>query len=278
MKKDNNNITIFLIGIIIVLLATFLILILTNKITFNTNNLKEEKREKIDEKQDNEEKEIYEITFEEEEYITKKSDGTEVSKSTRNIPKITNNKNQEAADKIVKYLTDISNKEWNDSIKKMADQVTDDNVPYKDLGVKYLYETGVTTENRLTFILTMNGGFGGVGWLSEEGYNFDAKTGDVLTTDTIAINKDEFKKYMLRKTNEKIEELKKGENNCIRDDYQNNLEEEINRNGNWYFTKTEIKIKLQKYSIACGAGGISEINLPKEEVNQYLKDEYKIID
>ena len=196
MKKDNNNITIFLIGIIIVLLATFLILILTNKITFNTNNLKEEKREKIDEKQDNEEKEIYEITFEEEEYITKKSDGTEVSKSTRNIPKITNNKNQEAADKIVKYLTDISNKEWNDSIKKMADQVTDDNVPYKDLGVKYLYETGVTTENRLTFILTMNGGFGGVGWLSEEGYNFDAKTGDVLTTDTIAINKDEFKKYM----------------------------------------------------------------------------------
>ena len=276
MKKENNNLTIFLLGIIILLLATILIPLVTNTITFNTNKPKEEQtiEEQTEEKQEIEEKDTYKITYEKEEYTTKRSDGTESSKNTRNLPRIINPKNQSVADKIVKYLTDVSNKEWENNIKKMADEVTE--LPYDDLGVTYLYETGITTANRLTFILTMNGGFGGVGWLSEEGYNFDAKTGDILTTDTIAINKDELKKYMLRKTNEKIAELKKVENNCIRDDYQNNLEEEINRNGNWYFTQTEIKIKLQKYSIACGAGGITEINLPKEEVNQYLKEEYKI--
>ena len=163
-----------------------------------------------------------------------------------------------------------------DELIDIEEYVDEFELPYDDLGVTYLYETGVVTDNRLTFLLKMNGGFGGVGWLSDEGYNFDAKTGDLLTTDTIAINKDEFKKYILQKTNEKIEEIMNNQDNCIRDDYQKNLEEEINKSGNWYFTKNDLVIVLQKYAIACGAGGITKINLPKDEVNSYLKNEYQI--
>lgn len=284
MKKNNNNIVIILLGIIIVLLATLIILLATKTITWNTKTpatktetktTKEESKKEIDKTEtQTETKEQYQITYEEEEYITKRNDGSEVSRSKRNLPKITNNKNQEAANKIVKSLTDISNQNWENNIKKMADQVVE--LPYNDLGVTYLYQTGIITTNRLTFTLKMDGGFGGVGWISEEGFNFDAKTGEMLTTENVAVNSTDFKNYMLKKVNEEIENIKNTRENCIRDDYQKNLEKEITNNGNWYFTSTEIKIKLQKYAIACGAGGMTEINLPKEEVNQYLKEEYKI--
>lgn len=279
-KKNNSGILVgILIGIVIAVIVVGGLFV-TKTISFtnkeNINN--KEEKQNVDNEGINattdEEKATYQITYEEEEYTTKRTDGTEVSKSTRNLPKITNAKNQMAADKITKFLTDRSNEEWENNIKKMADQVID--LPYDGLGVKYLYETGVITNNRLTFTLSMNGGFGGVGWLSEEGYNFDTKTGEVLTTKTVAENDEELKQYMLKKVTEKIEELKKVEGNCINENYQKNLEEEINRVGNWYFTTSEIKIKLQKYSIACGAGGIIEIILPKEEANKYLKEIYKI--
>ena len=278
MKENSKNIIIILLILIIILLGTLLVLLTTGTLTLNKveekNTVKEKKETK--EEINPQEEEKYIITYEEEEYTTKKSDGTQVSKSTRNLPKIINSQNQTAADKIVKYLTDISNKEWNESIKKMADQVAEDNVPYTGLGVTYLYETGIETDNRLTFILKLNGGFGGVGWLSEEGYNFDKKTGDILTIETIAIDPTKLKEYITTKSIEKIEELKKNEGKCIIDNYQSNLEEELNKVGNWYFASNEIKIRLQKYSIACGAGGITEIDIPKEEINQYIKEEYKI--
>ena len=277
MKKENNKIVVILLGIIIILLGAITGLLATKTITFNTksnNETKENKEEKSnDESNDNKEEDKYIISYEKEEYTTKRSDGTESTKSTRNLPKITNSKNQEAANKIVKFLTDISNQNWEDNIKKVANDSSE--LPYSDLGVTYLYETGIETDNRLTFTLKMNGGFGGVSWLAEEGYNFDKKTGELLTFDTISTNKDELEQYLLKKTKEKIEELRKRESNCINDDYQKNLEE-ISKNGNWYFTSSEIIIKLQKYTIACGAGGITEINISKEDVNQYLKDEYKI--
>lgn len=279
-KKNNNGMLVgLLIGIIIMLLV-FIGLFATGVINFKENieNSKQEIKNEIDEdntkeKTENQESE-YQIEYEEEEYITKRKDGTEVSKSIRNLPKITNNKNQEAADKITKYLTEISNKEWENDIKKMADQVTE--LPYDGLGVKYLFATGVVTNNRLTFLLNMNGTFGGVTWLSNEGFNFDAKTGEILTTDTIAENKEKLKQYMMGKTTEKIEELKASGDSCMNDNYKEKLEEEINRSGNWCFTASGVIIKLQKYSVACGAAGIIEINLPKEEINQYLKDNYKI--
>ena len=264
----NNKLIIILLTIIILLLLAIIFLITTNKITFTPPKENSEVKESIEDK--------YQISYEEEEYITKRSNGTEVTKNYRNIPKITNNSNQEAANKIEKYLTDISNKEWESNIKKTADEVTESEIPYNDLGVSYFYQTLDITKNRLTFLIEMDGGFGGVSWISKEGYNFDAKTGDILTTNTITNNKDEFKKYILTKTNEKIDEINNNQDACLREDYQSSLEEEINKTGNWYFTEYDLVIVLQKYSVACGAAGIIEINLPKAEVNQYLKEEYKI--
>ena len=276
-KKSNGAIIGLLIGIIIMLLV-FVALFATNTISFNSKTNNDDKTTNTKEDNTSEENNEYQINYKEEEYRTKRSDGTEISNSTRNLPVIKNNKNQNAADKIVNYLTSVSNSNWDNNVKPMADQVANDNLPYSGLGVKYLFETGVVTNNRLTFNLTMTGGFGGVSWSSEEGFNFNAKTGEILTTENIAINKDVFKKYLLNKTNEKINTIKINKDNCINDNYDKKLEEEINKEGNWYFTKTELIIKLQKYTVACGAGGIIEVNLPKEEVNQYLKEEYKILE
>ena len=290
LKKGNNWLIIGLVGVIIVLLGIFLVLLMNNTITFHVdedknllkNTKEEDDSDGVGKKDSNDsvseknpdDSSSYKITYEEEEYIPKRSDGSVASKSRRNLPKITNRQHQEIADKIVKYLTDISNDNWENNIKKMADDVVE--LPYDDLGVTYLYETGVVTDNRLTFLLKMNGGFGGVGWLSDEGFNFDGETGELLKLNNITDDVDALKKYMLNKISVLLDDMKKDENNCINDDYQKHLEEELNRDGNWYFTLTNIKINLPKYSVACGARGIIEIDLPKDEVNRYLKDKYKI--
>ena len=46
--------------------------------------------------------------------------------------------------------------------------------------------------------------------------------------------------------------------------------------GNWYFTYKGIRIVFPKYSIACGAGDVIGIDIDKNVVNDYIKDEYKV--
>ena len=86
---------------------------------------------------------------------------------------------------------------WNNSIKKTSDEMKDSG--YDRLGVNYLYSTGVVNENRLSFILTMSGSFGGVSWDDVKGYNFDAKTGELLTLDNISLDNDSFKNFVYNK-------------------------------------------------------------------------------
>ena len=51
---------------------------------------------------------------------------------------------------------------------------------------------------------------------------------------------------------------------------------ELNKDGNWYFTKDGIKVIFPKYSIACGAEGSIIIDISKNDINPYLNAQYKI--
>ena len=121
----------------------------------------------------------------------------------------------------------------------------------------------------------MNGGFGGVSWASKQGFNFNSQTGDILSLSDITKD-NASKEYILNKVYNYLDKEASNENNCLFDDYKEKAKEEINKEGNWYFTEYDLVIVLQKYSVACGAAGVKEINIPKDEINNYLKEEYKI--
>ena len=89
-KKNNSGILVgILIGIVIAVIVVGGLFV-TKTISFtnkeNINN--KEEKQNVDNEGNNattdEEKATYQITYEEEEYTTKRTDGTEVSKSTRN--------------------------------------------------------------------------------------------------------------------------------------------------------------------------------------------------
>ena len=131
MKK--NTIIIILL-VVTIGLATFITLLLTGTINLSTNN---------------EEDITFNVTYKEEEYVKSTNDGIEI-KNLRNIPNITNDNRKKVANKITKYLTDKSNKEW-DNIKKTTDDVVKSNINYEDMGITLLYKDSIVTNGRLSF-------------------------------------------------------------------------------------------------------------------------------
>ena len=289
MKNDKGkNGIILLLVIIIIILLTFIVLFASGVISLNvnkesTNN--DDNKENIVEVEDNKEEEKinFEITYKEEVYTTKNNDGGIVATNKRSLPVISSKNNQNIADKIVNKLTSISNEFWNNSIKKTSDEMKDSG--YDRLGVNYLYSTGVVNENRLSFILTMSGSFGGVSWDDVKGYNFDAKTGELLTFENISLNKENFKNVMYSKIINYIENnydtttfLKQdcNGNGCFDVTWQELVSKYLNYEGIWYFTDNGITVKFPKHSLADGATGIVSADIDKNDINSYLKDEYKI--
>ena len=236
----------------------------------------EKENESLEEVQDN--KLSFDISYKEEVYTTRNKSGYIISTSKRNLPVINNSNNQDIAKKIVLSLTGISDKEWNENIKSMADEVVEmegyeNTTEDMNLGVTYLFTTGICTDRRLTFKLEMNGSFGGVSWSGESGYNYDARNGNILKLESIAYDYDKLMDAII----EKVENnLKSDSYSCLIDDYSSQLENLINMDGNWYFTDKGIRIVFPKYSIACGAGGVIGIDIDKNVVNDYIKDEYKV--
>lgn len=293
MKNDKSkNIIIIVLIIIILCLLGFIIInkALEKELSKNNINNEVDNSTNNDVSDSNLEEEnnqnVYEINYKEEEYVTKSKAGYIISTSKRNLPEITNKNNQEVANKIVSSLTDISNKNWNENIKETADQVSEmDSDKNLDLGVTYLYKTGIVNNNRLTFRLNMDGSFGGVSWPADEGYNYDAKTGDLLTLESIATDYNNLQNIIVEEIEKYIkdypydinlndytgiEEAKKDPK------WRELLVKLINQNGNWYFTETGIEICLPKYSIAVGATGIIKVDIEKTTINQYIKAEYQI--
>ena len=287
MKYDNSkNGIILLLIIIIIILVTFIVLFASGVISFNVNKENPDNgnnKENIEEVEDNKEGVfVFDITYKDEVYTTTNDNGVLVAKSTRNLPVIVNKSNQSSVDKIVSTLTRFSDVDWN-GIKKNSDELKDS--PFEGIGVNNLFSTGVVNENRLTFILTMSGSFGGVSWDDIKGYNFDAKTGELLTFDNISLDKENFKNVLYNKVINYIENnydtttfLNRdcSGNGCVDVTWQELVSKYLNNEGIWYFTDTGITVKFPKHSLADGATGIISVDINKNDINSYLKDEYKI--
>lgn len=263
MKNKGNILIVLLMSIIIVMLLALCILLATNTISFNVNSNKQNMGTQDN---SNEEKNTYTINYKEEVYVTKNSKNVESTKSKRNIIKISNDKNEDAASSIETKLNLISDKQW-EEIKNMADETKENT--YQVVGVNYLFKTGIINDNRLTITASMDGDFGGVGWTSDEGYNFDAATGNLLKLNDIGTGVYD---YLY---NSSINELEKN-NYTLIENWKEKVKEELNKDGNWYFTNNGMKINFPKYSITDGASGIITIDIAKEDINQYLFDKYKI--
>lgn len=250
MKK--NTIIIILL-VVAIGLATFITLLLTGTINLSTNN---------------EEDITFNVTYKEEEYVKSTNDGIEI-KNLRNIPNITNDNRKKVANKITKYLTDKSNKEW-DNIKKTTDDVVKSNINYEDMGITLLYKDSIVTNGRLSFTLEMAGNFGGTTWNNESAYNFDAKTGKILTLkgigkDTYDIVKKECEDYI-----EMSEEI--NSQSFYEKEERQSLDELLNKEETWYFEYNQLVVVFPKYSISPHQ---VKIPIAKSKINDSLHEQYK---
>lgn len=224
----------------------------------------------------------YYISYNDEEYISSNSAGYVISTSRRNLPVIVNEGRQDIADKIVDSLTLISDDVWDNSIKVTADEVVSsyENVGEDmDMGVSYMISTGVVTDNRLSFVMEMSGNFGGVSWDGESGYNYDAVNGAILTFDNIANNYeglynaiyDDVKAYI--DNQDYVNDLGNDDNG----NWEELLSDIIPESGNWYFTEDGIRVIIPRNSIGPSSVGNIIVDISKDNINEYLKDEYKIV-
>lgn len=272
MKKKNNGIVVFLLILIIVILGGLCFLFATDRITFNNNsnqNNLNDKSNSGNQSQNDENKSSYVINYKEETYTTKNKEGIENTNNKRNIITIENKNDTNAASLIENKLNEISNKMWED-IKSTANDSYENSST--GLGVSYLIETGEIKNNRLTFIVNTVGSFGGIPWDNNEGYNFDAVTGNLLKLDDLGTGVFD---YIYSQSISQIEK-ESTESTCLEGDWKDRAKTELNKDGNWYFTKDGIKVIFPKYSIACGAEGSIIIDISKNDINPYLNAQYKI--
>ena len=248
MKK--NTIIIILLVVAIGLTA-FITLLLTGTIKLNKND-----------------NSTFNVTYKEEEYVKSTPDGIEI-RNLRNIPNITNSSNKEVANTITNYLTEVSNKEW-DNIKKTTDDVVESNVKEEDMGITLLYKESIVTSGRLSFTLEMTGNFGGVTWNNESAYNFDAKTGKILTLKDIGQGAFDIVKKECEDYIEMSEEIKSQV--YYEKEERQSLDELLSKEETWYFEYNQLVIILPKNSISN-----QEVKIPiaKSKINDSLYEQYK---
>lgn len=224
------------------------------------------------------------ITFKEEENVVKTPKGFIAITNKRNVPKIENKNNPEAAKKIENELLKISDAMWN-SVNKNADEYALDMDEYVDsdseLGVSYIISVGKQNDKIITFNIETIGSMGGVPWDNYEGYNFDIDTGDRLTLKSISNDYSKFTKFITGEMEKSIKEqgiLEDVKEYILMEDgatLENKLIE-YEKSGNWYFEDDKLVIAMPKYSIGYGAMGTIITNIKIEDINEHLKDKYKL--
>lgn len=218
------------------------------------------------------------ITYTEEKHNTKNKKGIIITENIRNIPSITFSSNQKAADKIEKSLIEFSDNEWNNNILIVAKETAEEE-PFAEstepesLGASLLFSNTPSHNQRITFNLGLEGGFGGVGWVNSYGYNYDLTTGELLTLKTITDDYQTLIKDLTAEVERQLNIFKKEFE--IYEVSETELIGFITKTGNWYFAEDKLIIIFQKYDIADGATGPIVIEIDKEFINPHLKDEYK---
>ncbi len=271
----------FLVGIIIMLLA-IIALFAANVISFDNNKEEDKTGEVVDKKDDEEEeeKEKYVVTFKDEVKEFKNSKGEVVITNKRNKPVIVNSSNQVAADNMVDYLTDISNKQWDEL--NMNNYTKDDmleNLPL-GIGIKYEFSLLINNDKYLTFEEVMSGSMGGVSWPGVWGYTFNTSNGELVSyrdmvKDTSA---DDFLyNYVISEIGENSHndgDLYEG-NTYGEKNWKEVVKEMMFKEGHYYLTSKGLKFTFDKYSLGVGALGVQEVVVPIDKVNTYLEDGFK---
>ena len=223
------------------------------------------------------------ITYEDEINIAKTPKGFIAITNKRNVPAIESKNNPESAKKIENELLKISDTMWT-NVNENADEYALDMDEYlesnSEIGVSYIISTGWKNDKIITFNIETGGSMGGVSWDNYEGYNFDIDTGDRLTLKSISNDYSKFTKFITGEMEKSIKEQ------GILDDVKEyiSMEEgatlenkliEYENSGNWYFEDDRLVIAMPKYSIGYGAMGTIITNIKIEDINKYLKDNYK---
>lgn len=216
----------------------------------------------------------YEISFENEEYVTRNSENKVVFKNTRNVPTVTCTNNPEAAKKIEESLRKKSDKQW-ESLKRSADEYTAEGMKAYDepYGVSYMMSTLAKNNKYVTIQIDQSGSMGGVSWTGLELYTYDSKNGELLTIDNIAKDSNTLKQFLRTKIKEYV-------TNNFQNVSQNDLDSKINDilddDENYGLSDDKFIIVLPKYSIGVGADGVKTVEIDKSEINNYLADQYKM--
>ncbi|MGN1379195.1 MAG: RsiV family protein [Bacilli bacterium] len=258
MKKNNKWLTIIIL-IILVLLCLCIILLLSYKfLNYNITENKDVNNLIVDD---------FKISYVEEIYSKKNNNGLVLIENKRNLP--ISETNNYSENKIVNYLTGISDKDWN-NLKNETNEIIEqynDTTTSMNIGVNYLFSTEKITKEFCSISYTMSGDMGGVSWSSINGYVFDVQNGDILN-------------FSFFITTENTEEIIY---NYVINDIENRDYDELYENwkdivknnmfeiGNWYFDKNGLVFTFEKYSLGPGAFGVIEINISYEIISQYLK-------
>lgn len=216
----------------------------------------------------------YEISFEDEEYVTRNTENKVVFRNTRNIPTVKCSNNPDAAKKIEESLKKISDEKWK-SLKDSADEYTKEGMKAYDepYGVSYIMSILVNNNKYVTIRIDQGGSMGGVSWTGIELFTYDAETGNLLTIDDMAKDSDSLKQLLRDKTKEYI-------NNNFQNILEKNVNSKINelltQTGNYGLAGDKFIVVLPKYSIGDGASGVKTVEIDKSDINDYLVDKYKM--
>ena len=282
-KKKNYGLIIGILIVIIVCLVGFIGLLVSGVVSFKVNNSSkateslESNNSELNADAKVSENSDFVITYKEETEEFKNSNGSVVITNKRNLPVISSNGNKSSADKIVKYLTDVSNKDWND-LKDTSNGYAKDFPDDYKVGVEYKFGTVMNnTMSIVSFSYDMSGSMGGVSWIGNWCYNFDKSSGDVLEFDDVINNssaKDNLYDYIVKDI-ENSGNYDSLWDNDVSGYWKDLVKENMFNLGNWLFTDKGITVTFDKYLLGPGATGVISVDIPYGELNNYLKDEYK---
>lgn len=270
MEKDKNRKR--NIRWILIFVATAFIVAASVNIGIQISNyLNENKKDNESSLSKKEETKDFKIDYKEETYKLENSNKKTIVENKRNLPIITSEKYQEQADKIVYYLTQISDKKW-EEIKLSSDDYRKLDLNDK-VGINYSINSVEQTDKYFTFKLTTSGSLGGIGWDDEEAYTFDIKTGSVLELANISSDVDGLKQYLANGLNKYLSEQDYSKD--LDKDYNNKIIIELNKLGNWYLDKDGLHFVFKRYTFGPGYIGLVRFNSSYEDINNFLLEDYK---
>lgn len=267
MNKNKKR----LVRWIIIFIATAIVVALSVNLGIKLSEYANDKDNKEQQLNHNEETNDFKIEYKEETYKLENSDKKTVVENKRNLPIIKSDKYQEQADKIVYYLTKISDKKW-EEIKNASDDYQKSGLKDK-VGINYIIKTIDQTDKYFSFKLITSGSLGQISWDQEEAYTFDPSKGTLLELDNISSDVnglkqflfDGIKKYMLEQ--DYSEDLEK--------DYEVKIYQELDKVGNWYLDKDGLHFMFPRYTFGPGYIGIVKYNASYKDINNFLLEEYK---